>query len=375
MRPGLYIQVPFCTSRCDYCAFATWSDRFDFIDEYVEALCSEIASRGAEMGNPSFGTVYLGGGTPSLLSLSQLERILAPVVGEATEVTIEANPESLPQDPATYREVGINRVSLGVQSLSDKELALLGRHHRAAEAESAIARLRDAGLRFSTDFIFGVGGGEPARMLEEIEGLVSVDAQPGHISAYGLIVEPGTPLSERPELFPDEDRAVDFYLALDRLLSRAGLGCYEISNFSRPGERSEHNWAYWMQGEYLGVGPSAHSFVSGVRSWNVRDSYRWARALTARGEATAGSERLNERQLVFEGLSLALRTSIGVPKAALDLEAIPEGLYSLTGDGRVVLTVEGRLVHSAVSLLLEEDSVSLDELRRHQELGRTLDAA
>ncbi len=375
MRPGLYIHVPFCTSRCDYCAFATWSDRFDFMDEYVDALCAEIASRSAEMGNPGFETVYLGGGTPSLLSFAQLERILAPVVGDAAEVTIEANPESLAPDPMRYSEVGINRVSLGVQSLSDRELALLGRHHRAAEAESAIARLRDARLRFSTDFIFGVGGGEPERMLEEIEGLVTAGAQPGHISAYGLIVEPGTPFAERPEFFPDEDRAVDFYLGLDGVLSRAGLECYEVSNFARPGERSAHNWAYWMQGEYLGVGPSAHSFLHGVRSWNVRDSYRWAKALAARGDATAGSEHLSERQLLFEGLSLALRTSLGVPEAALDLEAIPQGLYSRTGDGRVVLTVQGRLVHSAVSLLLEEDTVSLEELRRHQSAGGDSDAA
>ena len=375
MRPGLYIHVPFCTSRCDYCAFATWSDRFDFMDEYVDALCAEIASRSQEMGGPSFGTVYLGGGTPSLLSLSQLERILAPVVGEAGEVTIEANPESLAADPSAYREVGINRVSLGVQSLSDRELALLGRHHRAAEAEDAIGRLRQAGLRFSTDFIFGVGGGDPGRMLEEMEGLVTADAQPGHISAYGLIVEPGTPLSEHPELFPDEDGAVDFYLSLDRLLSGAGFECYEISNFARPGQRSAHNWSYWMQGEYLGVGPSAHSFVSGVRSWNVRDSYRWAKALSARGEATAGSERLSGSRLVFEGLSLALRTDLGVPAVALELEAIPEGLYRLTDDGRAVLTVEGRLVHSAISLLLQEEAVSPEELRDHQAHGSALDAA
>ncbi len=375
MRPGLYIHVPFCTSRCDYCAFATWSDRFDFMDEYVDAICAEIATRSRELGHSSFSTVYLGGGTPSLLSPAQLERILAPVVAEAGEVTIEANPESLAADPSVYREVGINRVSLGVQSLSDRELALLGRHHRAAEAEQAIALLGQAGMRFSTDFIFGVGGGEPARMLEEVEGLVSKGDQPGHISAYGLIVEPGTPLSEHPELFPDEDAAVDFYLSLDRLLGRAGFECYEISNFARPGQRSAHNWRYWMQGEYLGVGPSAHSFLSGVRSWNVRDSYRWGKALSARGEATAGSETLTESQLVFEGLSLALRTSLGVPAAALDLEAIPDGLYRLTEDGRAVLTVEGRLVHSAIALLLDEEAVSPEELRRHQAIGSAADAA
>ena len=364
---GLYIHVPFCVSRCDYCAFATWSDRFDFLDSYVDLVIEEISNRRHLAGDEGFSTIFLGGGTPSLLSFFQLERILEPVLALGVgEVTLEANPDSLAANPKTYLDVGINRISLGVQSLRDSELELLGRKHDAKEAKEAIERLVISGLNFSTDFIFGTRGSRPVEMLHDIGVLIGQGGEPAHLSVYGLVVEPGTPLAERPWLFPDDDQAAGTYLEVSQVCVDLGFECYEISNFARNGQISRHNWNYWMQGSYLGVGPSAHSYMAGKRSWNIRDSYRWGSAMAAGREPTAGSEVLVGSEKVFEGLSLALRTSLGVPVEAMETAAIPEDLYQITFDNRFVLSAKGRLVESAIALLLQPEAVSESELAIHQ---------
>ena len=363
MSLGLYIHVPFCTSRCEYCAFATWADRFDFLDDYVDLVVREIALRRRELRAGEFSTVYLGGGTPSLLSPAQLERILVPVLsGSTTEVTMEANPESLSEKISTYLDLGITRISLGVQSLRDSDLELLGRAHSAASAKEAIEKLQASSMSFSTDFIFGVRGSKPIEMLADIAALAMQASQPEHISIYGLTIEPGTPLASKPWLFPNDDEAATTYLEVSQLCADLGYECYEISNFARDGRISRHNWNYWVQAEYLGVGPSAHSYLGGVRSWNIRDSYRWGHALNNSRDTVAGSETLSEEEHIFEGLSLALRTRLGVPVAAIDLAAIPEDLYEVTSDGRFVLSAKGRLVEGAIALLLDPEAIERGQL-------------
>lgn len=370
MSLGLYIHVPFCVSRCEYCAFATWSDRFEFLDEYVEGLVGEISCRRVLLGDRDFDTVFLGGGTPSLLSHAQLERILTPVIGSGTiEVTLEANPESLAGDPRSYLDLGVTRVSLGVQSLRDSDLKLLGRDHSASVARDAIDRLRSSSLSFSTDFMFGVRGSRSWEMLADISELAANPNPPEHISVYGLTIEPGTPLAGKPWLFPNEDDAATTYLEVSKLCGELGWESYEISNFAREGRISRHNWNYWVQGEYLGVGPSAHSYLGGVRSWNIRDSYRWGHAIAAGRDTVAGSESLKEADHIFEGLSLALRTRLGVPASAVDLAAIPEDLYELTPDGRFVLNAKGRLVQGAIALLLVPEAISRSELEALQAIN------
>ncbi len=302
-----------------------------------------------------------------MLSHAQLERILTPVLGANTlEVTLEANPDSLAGNPRSYLDLGVTRVSLGVQSLRDSDLKLLGRDHNATLAKDAIDRLRSSSVSFSTDFMFGVRGSRSSEMLADISELAADSNPPEHLSIYGLTVEPGTPLASKPWLFPNEDDAATTYLEVSKLCGELGWESYEISNFAREGRISRHNWNYWIQGEYLGVGPSAHSYLGGVRSWNIRDSYRWGHAITAGRDTVAGSESLNEADHIFEGLSLALRTRLGVPAAAVDLAAIPEDLYELTADGRFVLNAKGRLVESAIALLLVPEAISCSELEALQ---------
>lgn len=364
------MHVPFCVSRCDYCAFATWSDRFEFLDTYLEMLHREINIRSEGM---RFSSVFFGGGTPSILSIEQLASILSLVEIEAgAEVTLEANPESLHDDLGSYIEIGINRVSLGVQSLRDNDLKLLGRDHKADQAKNAISRLSGSKLDYSCDFIFGVNGGNPNFMVSDIAELIASVGGPSHLSVYGLTVEPGTPLALNKHLHPNDDQDAQTYLDLDRQLCESGFQTYEISNACRNGQLSKHNWNYWMQGEYLGVGPGAHSHLDGVRSWNIRDSYRWGHAVDSGLGVIAGQEQLSEYDRIFEGLSLALRTVLGVPYGTLPLLELPDDLYTLTQDKRIVLSAKGRLLENQIAKRLLNENVTLDQLLAHQAIEPSL---
>jgi putative oxygen-independent coproporphyrinogen III oxidase len=350
---GVYVHVPFCAKRCDYCAFATWTDRMHLVDAYVDAVVVEVR-RAVAAGMPVATSVFVGGGTPSLLPGEQLGRILDEIPrAPGAETTVECNPDTVTGDLlASYVAHGVDRVSLGVQSMVPHVLASLGRSHDPDNVVRSVELVHRSGLRsFNLDLIYGVAGESTDDWARTLEAALALE--PPHVSAYGLTVEAGTPLADAPERHPDDDDQADKYELADDALAAAGLANYEISNWAMPGHECRHNLLYWAQGDYLGFGCAAHSHRSGRRWWNVRTPDRFV-ALVAAGEPTeAAAEELDAPTRRFERLELALRTRDGVPAGALDPAGL-EGLVELRGQ-RVVLTRAGRLLANEIALRLEVD--------------------
>jgi oxygen-independent coproporphyrinogen-3 oxidase len=348
---GVYVHVPFCRFRCDYCSFATFTDRDHLMERYVDACTVELGRAVDAEGMPPATSVFFGGGTPSRLPADLLVRLLDAVPRAAgAEVTVECNPEDVtPGRLATYRAGGVTRVSLGVQSTVPHVLAGLGRRHGTAEALSAAEAVAGAGFAsWNMDLIIG-GAGESDRDWDRSLGdVLGLEHPPPHISAYALTVEPGTPLAADPGRHPDDDVQADRYQATDRALTGAGYQWEEISNWALPGHRCRHNSLYWDQGDYRGIGPAAHSHRAGRRWWNVRTPDRYVAAITDGRPATAGEEVLSDAQRRFESLALGLRTPSGIPIEALPDDGALEGLVRRTG-GRAVLTVRGRLLANEVT--------------------------
>ena len=308
----IYIHVPFCHRKCTYCAFFSKAESGKWkVDSYVDALLVEMEDRKGEQAHP-IKTVYFGGGTPSILPVSELERIVEGLyrcfdLSHLEEMTLEANPEDLTLDYlSALRRLGFNRLSIGVQSLDDKVLRMLNRRHTAQQAIQAVAEARSAGFEnISVDFIYGI--------LENLEGLENLDILENvtHVSAYALTVEPGTALAVQVEqgrvVLPDEEAVVWQYHALHEQLTRAGFEQYEVSNYARPGYESKHNSRYWDRTPYLGLGPAAHSFDGQHRLWNNPDG-------------TFEQETLTPVDAYNELLMTSLRTVRGLP-----LAAVPEG--------------------------------------------------
>ena len=349
---GVYVHIPFCVKRCDYCAFATWTDRGHLQTEYMEALRRDIVA--AELAPVS--SVFVGGGTPTLVDPAQLADALRaiPTTPDA-EVTVECNPDDVTVEMLrTYRAAGVNRVSIGVQSMVPHVLAALGRTHVPANVEQAVAAVRAVGIpTFNLDLIYGAAGESLADWRVTLDGAIAL--RPSHISAYALTIEAGTPLAEQPHRHPDDDDLADKYELADGFLTAAGLANYEVSNWALPGHECKHNTLYWQQGNYRGFGSAAHSHLDGRRWWNVRTPERYIAAVTGAEPTEAAGETLDENTRRTEGLQLAIRTRDGVPAAALSVEAMAaEGLQDLVeSDGvRVRLTQRGRLLANEVSLRL-----------------------
>jgi oxygen-independent coproporphyrinogen-3 oxidase len=344
------VHVPFCARRCDYCAFATWTDRSSLIDPYLATVVTDV-ERAVAAGMPAVTSVFFGGGTPSLVPAAGLMRVLAALpLAHGAEVTVECNPDTVTAAlVATYRDAGVNRLSFGVQSMVPHVLAALGRTHDPANVRHAVQLARDAGFdSFNLDLIYGAAGETLDDWRRTVSEALALD--PPHISAYGLTVEPGTPLADDPARYPDDDRQAAEYELADELLADAGLVNYEISNWARPGHECRHNLLYWTQGDYLGFGCAAHSHRAGRRWWNVRTPERYI-ALVDEGASTeAAGETLDAETRRVEGLQLSLRTRAGVPVAALDVEAL-DGLVEVDGE-RVVLTRAGRLLANEVAVRL-----------------------
>jgi putative oxygen-independent coproporphyrinogen III oxidase len=351
---GVYVHIPFCRSRCEYCAFATYTDRDHLMESYAEACVAEVGRAMEEEGMPPASSVFFGGGTPSRLAPDLLVSVLEaiPRTGHA-EVTVECNPEDAEPDRlAAYRRAGVTRISLGVQSTVPHVLVGLGRRHTAGAVVAAAEAVADAGFdSWSMDLIIG-GSGETDHDWERSLGdLLGLGSPPPHLSAYALTVEPGTPLATQPDRHPDDDVQAHRYERTEAILSDAGYQWEEISNWARPGHQCRHNRLYWDQGDYRGIGSAAHSHRDGHRWWNVRTPDRYVREIVAGRSATAGEEILTHQQRVFEALALRLRTSHGVPTDALPDDDDLDGLVDRV-DGRARLTVRGRLLANAVTTRL-----------------------
>ena len=349
---GVYVHIPFCAKRCDYCAFATWTDRGHLVDGYLEAVRVE-AGRAVHAGMPAASSVFFGGGTPSLVPAAALMAVLAAIPRvPGAEVTVECNPDTVSDGLlAAYLDGGVTRLSFGVQSLVDHVLMGLGRTHDVVNVEKAVRSARRVGFEsFNLDLIYGGAGESMADWQTTLDRVAELD--PPHISAYALTVEAGTPLAADWSRHPEDDDQADKYLLAESVLGAAGFEWYEISNWSRPGHRCRHNLLYWRQGDYRGLGCAAHSHAAGRRWWNLRTPERYADAIMASRSSEAGFEELDAESRRIVGLLLALRTSDGVPSDALALDdPVLDGLV-IVHAGRARLTGPGRLLANEVAIRL-----------------------
>ncbi len=326
----LYLHVPFCLRRCPYCDFAVQPTRRPPIAEWLDAVAAELELTAAENGWRApleLRTIYIGGGTPSLLGpggMAELRRRLERHVrwdDGQVEWTAEANPETFtPELAREWRAAGVNRVSIGVQSFHEPALRWMGRLHGAAGAMAAVAAARSAGIdNLSLDLIFAL----PTRLGRDWDDDLrrALALEPQHLSLYGLTAESGTPLgrwvvSGRETMADEESYALEFLRAAE-LAAAAGLAQYEVSNFARAGHESRHNIAYWTGAPYLGLGPGAHSFLPPVRSWNRRDWVGYRQDLAERRSPRADHERLDDERARLERIWLALRMAAGLARAEL----------------------------------------------------------
>ena len=366
----LYVHVPFCVRKCGYCAFHSGPFSEAAAAEFIDLAVRELRAWADKLGAVSVETVYFGGGTPSLLRPDQIGTVLDAAMDlfhleEGAEITLEANPESVLRDDflTKVRALGVNRLSLGVQSLKDELLAMLGRPHDSALALRAARAASEAGFEnLNLDMIWGIPGQDAALWLEDLAGIVGL--APGHLSCYGLSLEVGAPLTAAVQAgraaLPDEEECARMYLEGSAFLESCGYGHYEISNHALPGRESRHNTGYWEGREYLGIGPAAVSTMDGRRWTNPSDLFEYARAVTA-GCVREGTERLTPDVRRDEMVMLALRMRDGLDldkfKAATGNEfprrdpAVERlrssGLVRLDA-GRLQLTREGMLVSNSV---------------------------
>jgi putative oxygen-independent coproporphyrinogen III oxidase len=365
VNAGLYVHVPFCRHRCHFCAFLITTHR-DFVADWERAVIYEIELRARKFPE-SFDTIYFGGGTPSLAPAISLGRIIEAArehldVAEDTEVTLEANPGDLAvADLATLHDLGVNRLSLGIQSTDDGDLEFLTRHHSAREGREAFLAARAAGFQNITiDLMYGLPHRTRDQWRERLDA--ALDLGPDHVSAYQLTYEPGTPMrrfrdkGDFDALSMEEEG--DRFRLTREWLAEAGFLQYEVSNFARePRFESRHNWKYWEGAPYLGVGPAAHSFKGGRRWWNLGAVRNYVRAAAAGESPVEEEETLTGAQVRLETMFLGLRTTRGVAVSKL-----PEGLLELprTGayldaglaevaDGHLRLTPEGLAVADGIA--------------------------
>ncbi|MDX6288071.1 MAG: hypothetical protein QOG53_3556 [Frankiales bacterium] len=373
-RPfGVYVHVPFCASRCGYCDFNTYTSSElgggGAQASYADNAIAEIRSARSVLGDVDalVDTVFVGGGTPTVLPPRDLGRILAAVADEfglaaAAEVTTEANPESVDVGSlGALREAGFTRISFGMQSARDHVLAVLDRQHTPGRATAAVAEARTAGFEhINLDLIYGAPGETDDDWRASLDAVVAAGVD--HVSAYALVIEDGTRMAQRVRrgelASTDDDALADRYLVAEAALNGAGYSSYEVSNWARSdAARCRHNEGYWRGGDWWGIGPGAHSHVGGVRWWNVRHPSAYADAIAGARSPAAGREVLTESQRHAERVMLEVRTVDGLALDVLTDEGraaakrhVGDGLLdgSAYTDGRAVLTLQGRLLADAV---------------------------
>ena len=365
---GIYLHTPFCVRKCAYCDFYSAPGAPKAMDAYTDALCAHIRAAGGAR-RQAVDTVYFGGGTPSALGVRNLVRILAAVRGAfdvtpGAEITLEANPGDLCLRPAdgggnlipalaVLYAAGFNRLSFGVQSSSDAELALLGRRHSFSDARNAVLAARCVGFENLTlDLMYGLPGQGMETWRKSVEDILAL--APEHISCYALKLEPGAPLYARRDELPDDETCLAQYLYAVEAFAAAGYRQYEISNFAQSGRESRHNSKYWTGAPYLGFGPSAHSYQGGVRWAWADDTAAYTRGEYREKERLA----LSVRDALEEDIMLGLRTARGLDPAILPdaMQAaaaavfekyVPHGLVRREGP-RYVLTPRGMFVSNAI---------------------------
>src|SRR6516164_10641658 len=366
-RPfGLYLHVPFCITRCGYCDFNTYTPaELGGVnpDAWLDALGTELELAAARLDGPTLSTVFVGGGTPSLLGGERMARLLDMVrqhfvLAPDAEVTTEANPESAwPDFFAAIRTAGFTRVSLGMQSVAPHVLGVLDRVHTPNRSAAAAREALAEGFEHvSLDLIYGTPGESDDDLLRSVDTAIATDVD--HVSAYALVVEEGTALARRirrGELTaPDDDVLAHRYELVDAALSAAGLDWYEVSNWSRPGGECRHNLGYWDGGQWWGAGPGAHGYVGATRWWNVKHPNAYAEKLTQGRLPVADFEDLDAHARHVEDVMLRLRLRTGFPLDALTPgereradTAVADGLVQVL-DRQLVLTDRGRLLADAV---------------------------
>lgn len=364
-RPGLYVHIPFCRTKCPYCGFYSLAS-LSLIPRWLKAFQQEVLHYKNRF--ECFDSLYLGGGTPTVLDIRDLETIMGHLVthlrfDQDTEITIEGNPSDMTREKVScIRAAGCNRVNLGVQSFNDRELLFLGRNHTAKDAVRALDQLRISGCKnVGIDLIYGFNGQSLKAWMNTLERALAF--QPEHLSCYQLTFEKKTPfwrMKERGELRPvKEETEKAFFLITSQFLEDKGYLHYEISNFARkPAYYSRHNRKYWDHTPYLGLGPSAHSFQGSTRWWNFRSIKKYCAALEGRRAPVEGSEELTKEQLRLESIALGLRTSKGIGcKEAYENPGLQESLARLEDSGFVRIcngkirpTIKGFLVADSLPL-------------------------
>ena len=370
---GLYLHVPFCSSKCSYCAFYSVTNN-QLKQDYIEAVCKELYLRKhffqdihlkKNQFDPVVNTVYFGGGTPSCLDESDFEKIFNAIYdcfgSSFEEVTIECNPDDITLSYAKTLKKYANRISLGIQTFNNDQLKLINRRHNADEAIKAVNIIKDVGIsNISIDLIFGFPKETLADWLFDINQAIKLDVQ--HVSAYSLMFEEGTKLyhllqKEKIEQI-SEELSVEMYDVLIDKLSEAGLAQYEISNFAKPGFESRHNSSYWNETPYLGVGPSAHSYNLSTRSWNVSNVSQYVKSIS-KGILPLEEEQIDEITRYNDLITTALRTKEGIHLNTLQedyvqylleqsSEFIKEGTMIKTSDNQLALTRKGYYISDAI---------------------------
>jgi len=387
---GLYIHIPFCKQKCAYCDFYSLAGREDRMDDYTAALCAHLTETAAFAAGHTVDTVYFGGGTPSYLGEKRLVKLLKTVqkryrLARDAEITLEANPDSAGDWKflKALRKAGFNRLSLGMQSADDGELAEIGRVHTASQVRAAVEAARKAGFEnLSLDLIYGLPHQTLDQWRRSLEAAVSLS--PEHMSCYGLKVEEGTPLFLRRESagLPGDEIQAEMYLYTVDFLARHGFRQYEISNFARTGRASRHNLKYWTLGEYAGFGPGAHSDFGGVRYAYERDLEGYIRGVRDHAPLLSESETIPPLERDTEWLMLRARTAMGLAPQEFEhrfrrrftcflpfLEQCRQAGYAVWEEDRWRLTPQGFLVSNQIigGLL---DALAEEKRRRAEATAR-----
>jgi oxygen-independent coproporphyrinogen-3 oxidase len=367
---AFYIHIPYCSKRCGYCDFNTYTPSelkiatglSEVSNSYIDLLLLEIKQAKAQVGSASVPSIFFGGGTPSLMEPSDIGRVIDQikkefVLNSDAEVTMECNPDTVSKENlAAFRQVGVNRVSFGMQSAVPHVLATLDRTHNPENLLQVTTWAKEVGFsEISVDLIYGTPGETLADWQKSIHAALALPIT--HISAYALIIEEGTKLAaqiKRGEVAPvDDDLAAEKYLLADKAFTAAGFQWYELSNWAKPDSLSKHNLAYWLGENWWGAGPGAHSHLNGKRFWNVKHPNLYKEKIQSNLSPIADSEVLEEIQIASEKLMLSLRLPSGVEKESLNQDQISElsdyvesGHLDLLNwnQGRATLTLEGRLI-------------------------------